>query len=167
MRNGSIFLKSEPRAGRSLRATPPSGPRPRPSRAAPHPGASPDTPPTMVVAVTPLPSPPRQRWLCPGRSAWLGKARPGVSAETRLLPNPPTLVPRVRPRVGDMVGLPMICRLKWILPVTRGRWARWVKAAPVSEHRRPEVYAGAPGVWKRCPSLCSSVDLTAQPISLL
>lgn len=139
----------------------------------PSPRASPDTPPTMVVAVTLLPSPPRQRWLCPGRSAWLGKARPRVSAESRLLPNPPPPVPRVRPRVRDVVDLTVfvICRLEWSLPVTRGRWARWVKAAPVSElevgRRRPEVHAGAPGVWKSCPSLCSSVDLTAEPISLL
>lgn len=154
-------------SGWRLLARDPS-PRPAPpAHSRPLHGASPEPPPGVAV-VTLLPSPPGRRRLYPGRSAWLGKARPGVSAGTRLLPNPPIPRPAGETEGGeDAVGLTVICRLGWSLPVTRGRWACRVKGALMCEfevgRRRPEVLAGAPGVRKTCAPRGGSVDLTAEP----
>lgn len=96
-------------------------------------------------------------------------AREGAAGSFRWDP-PSHQPPAPRPAGGteggrDAVGLTVICRLGWSLPVTGGRWACRVRAALVSElevgPRRPEVYTGARGVGKTCSPLGSSVDLTA------
>lgn len=191
MRSGGsgIFLeRSEPLSGRFLRAPPPPGPCPRPTE-----GLTTSRPQTLspgVAVVTPPPTPLGRRLLGPGRSAWLGKPRPGVSAGTRLLPiypPPPTsslslgplagplLGNRARDRVGargwgGAVGLTVICRAGWSLPVARGRWTCQVKTAPVSRlevgRRRPEVQTGA-GSSENCAPQGSAVVLIGRAVSAL
>lgn len=187
MRSGGsgIFLeRSEPLAGRSLRAPPPPGSRPRPTEGLTV--ARPQTLSPGVAVVIPPPTPLGRRRLGPGRSAWLGKARPGVSAGTRLLPTPhlqsqpgPTRTParedRARGRVGargwgGAVGLTVICRVGWSLPAARGRWVCQVKTAPVSGlevGRRPLKFKQELGVRKNCAPQGGSVDLIRRAVSLL
>lgn len=140
-------------SGRPLPARAPS-PRPAPpAHSRPLRSASTDTP-RGVAVVTLLPSPSGRRRQGPGWSAWLGKARPRVSAGTRLLPNPPPqswdwAYPQAlgwdpaEARGWARRSGSVICRLGWSLPVARGRWACQVKAALVSGLevgcRRPEV----------------------------
>lgn len=82
--------KSESALCQPLPAGAPSLPQAPPAPSKP-PASAPLGPPGTAVVTRPLSSPGRRR-LGPGPSAWLGKARPGVSAGTRLLPNPPPLV---------------------------------------------------------------------------
>lgn len=66
------------------------------------------------------------------------------------------------------MGLTVICRVGWSLPVARGRWACQVKTVPVSRlevgRRRPEVQAGA-GSSENCAPRGSAVVLIGRAFS--
>ena len=140
--------------------------------------ARPQTRSLEVAVITPPPSPLGRRRL---GSRPERVAREGEAGSFRWDPpssHPPTPVsvwahPQARqwdragPRGwGGAVGLTVICRLGWSLPVTRWRQVCQVKTALVPRlevgRRHPEVQAGA-GSWQKCAPQGSCVDLPGEP----